>query len=108
MGISGTLRNNDPHYYMSKDEIAAFQWISENIPPNSVFVASPQLGNILPGQTNTRVVYGHPFETVDAVRQELKINNYYRGELHGEAARKWFTANEVGYVIFGDQRTGNR
>jgi hypothetical protein len=101
VGILGTLKDNDPMYYQSNDELATLQWLDENAPDQSVVLASPQFANIIPAKTNMRVVYGHPFETVDAENQLVKIESYYDGEMPEKDIQQWFSNENVSYVIFG-------
>jgi hypothetical protein len=100
-GILETLKRNDPMYYQSNDEIATLQWLDENAPNQSVVLASPQFANLIPAKINMRVVYGHPYETVDAENQINKIESYYNGEMLVIDIKQWFKDENVSYVICG-------
>ncbi len=100
-GIFGALRQNDPLYYLTQDEVTSLQWLEENAPAQSVVLASPQIGNIIPAKTDLRVVYGHPFETIDAKRQLNRLDAYYSGEMSEQDIQQWFVKENVRYVVYG-------
>lgn len=66
--------------FLRPEEEVAFDWLRKNVTPDSVILASPRLGMFVPGQTGTRVFYGHPFETIAAKEKKAQVEAFYRGE----------------------------
>ena len=64
----------DPQIYLSRDEAQALDWLEANTPETALVLASPDMGMFIPAHTGRRVIYGHPFETVDVGQTNLAIN----------------------------------
>lgn len=66
--VSGLMAvaNGHPLLTLDKNEYRALRWIETHTPPEALVFAAPETGLIIPAFTGRRVVYGHPFETVDA------------------------------------------
>lgn len=83
--------------YLTAGEHQALLWLEENTPPDAVILASPQMGLYIPAYTGRRVLYGHPFETVDAEHMEAQVLNFLAGEsLEG-------LGPQVDYLFYGDR-----
>jgi hypothetical protein len=74
----GAVFNRDPIIYRSQGENQAMNWINGNTKPDALFLAAPQTGLYIPAYTGRRVLYGHPFETVDALMQKSLVEKLYR------------------------------
>jgi hypothetical protein len=86
----------DAQIYYSQAEADAFRWIASQTPPDSLILASPDTGLLLPAHTGRRVIYGHPFETVQAETQQAAVEAYFA------APRTEFLAeHQVDYVFYG-------
>lgn len=73
------IQTRDDRLYLSKDEIDALAWVEENSPSDALILAAPETGLFIPAITGRRVIYGHPFETVHAEKQEERVLNFYQG-----------------------------
>jgi hypothetical protein len=80
--------------FMRQEEVAAFTWLRENTTAAEVVLASPRLGMFIPGQTGTRVFYGHPFETIEAKNKKAMVEAFYRGEIEE-------VSSTVDFIIYG-------
>ncbi len=67
--------------YLKKSEFQALNWIEKNTPDNAVILSSPEFGLFIPAYTGRRVIYGHPFETVDSKEQEERIIKFFDNSL---------------------------
>jgi hypothetical protein len=65
---------------LERDYRATFEWLNENRAPDDVILASPNVSQWLPSWTGQQVVYGHPYETLQA---EEKL----------QAVEAWFTTS---------------
>jgi len=85
--------------FLERDYAAAFQWLKEQGQPNEVILAAPDVSVWVPGWTGDRVVYGHPFETLDANEKEVQVQNWFNGTDCGQIVEQY----SVRYVIVGPQ-----
>ena len=92
---------HDPAVYLYSDEREAFDWMREKAPPESVILASPETGLLVPAYTGLRVLYGHPFETVDAKQQEQAVREAYSGRLDAAEFEAFLDEGGVDYVFYG-------
>ncbi|MCX8023862.1 MAG: hypothetical protein N3A60_01520, partial [Thermanaerothrix sp.] len=71
--VSGlvAVANGHPLLTLSRDEYNALRWIETHTSRDALIYAAPETGLVIPAFTGRRVIYGHPFETVDA---ETKSN----------------------------------
>ncbi|HLF28646.1 MAG TPA: hypothetical protein VJG32_20120 [Anaerolineae bacterium] len=94
------LRPPDPRLFVSADEAAAFDWLRANVPHDSVVLAAPATGLFLPAWADTRVLYGHPFETVEAERMRRVVEDFFE-----ESSTRPAVISDYGvdYIFFGPQ-----
>jgi len=101
-----------PLFYMSGGEWAALEWLRDEGDPDVVVLCAPQTGLFVPAWAGQAVVYGHPFETVDAERREAQVVAYWIGEMDPTELDVFLRGNRVGYVLAGPREavlaTGDR
>jgi hypothetical protein len=73
-GVFGALAR-EPSIYLSHSEWQALEFIRLETEPDAVILAAPETGLLIPAYTGRRVLYGHPFETVDALRKEKLVRD---------------------------------
>jgi uncharacterized membrane protein len=66
------------YFYLTKAEAEALLWLDENAAPDDVVLASPAMGLFIPGY-GPRVVYGHPFETLNPLERKAQVEAYFAG-----------------------------
>jgi hypothetical protein len=93
-----------PELYLTHDEYAAFRWIQANTPAKALVLASPRMSLWIPGFTGRRVVYGHPYETVNAAQEEQAVEAFFAAPTADTA---FLAARKVGYIIFGGEPKKN-
>jgi hypothetical protein len=77
LGLFGGAAARDPRIYLTTNEAAALSWLQVNAPRDAVVLASPELGSFIPAFAGQRVVYGHPYETVNAKAREQQVKDFY-------------------------------
>jgi len=87
--------------YLSDGEYRAFEWLRQNASTDEVVLCAPQTGTFVPAWAGQRVVYGHPFETVDAERREAQVEAYWTGEMNAADREAFLQKSRVGYVLVG-------
>jgi hypothetical protein len=68
-------------FFMRNQEVSVFNWLREKSDQNNLTLASPRFSLFIPGQTGSRVFYGHPFETIEAGTKKAMVEAFYRGEI---------------------------
>ncbi|HEX7976573.1 MAG TPA: hypothetical protein VF498_19335 [Anaerolineales bacterium] len=91
-------QTHDPLLYLTRSEAAGLAWITQNTPPRGLVLAAPETGLFIPAQTGRRVLYGHPFETVNAAGEQAAVEGYF---LSGGADQALLARRGVDYVFFG-------
>ncbi|MDY7076643.1 MAG: hypothetical protein SXV54_06915 [Chloroflexota bacterium] len=90
-----------PWFYLSDGEWAALEWLRDEGQPDAVVLCAPQMGLFVPAWAGQRVVYGHPFETVDAERRKAQVEASWAGEMSPQEREAFLQENGVGYVLVG-------
>ncbi|MFQ5616698.1 MAG: hypothetical protein ACE5GO_09630, partial [Anaerolineales bacterium] len=99
-------RTRAPLFYLRWDEAEALDWIEMNTPDDALILAGTQTGLFIPAYTGRRVIYGHPFETVDAERQKKAVQTFFQSLPETEAgdlnrSSKFIAAYHPDYIFFG-------
>jgi hypothetical protein len=92
-------------FYLSDGERAALEWLRDEGEPNGVVLCAPQMGLFVPAWAGQPVVYGHPFETVDAERHKAQVEAYWSGEMSPIELESFLKENRVRYVLVGPRET---
>jgi hypothetical protein len=77
--LIGGAVTRDPHIYMTTDEYAALTWLHDHARFDDVVLAAPETGAFIPAFAGQRVVYGHPYETVDAEQKRQMVTDFFAG-----------------------------
>jgi hypothetical protein len=88
-------------FYLTDGEWAALSWLGENAESDAVVLCSPEMGIFVPAWAGARVVYGHPFETVDAERREAQVLAYFAGEMDSAEHDLLLEDARVSFVVVG-------
>jgi len=100
-GQFGALAH-DPLLYLTHGEAQALTWIETNTPPQAVLLAAPQTGLFIPAHTGRRVLYGHPFETVQADVEESAVTSFFTNAAANPLpAANFLEERKVDYVFYG-------
>ena len=91
----------EPWFYLSDGEWAALEWLRAEGDADAVVLCAPQMGLFVPAWAGQPVVYGHPFETVNAERRKEQVEAYWAGEMSAAEQELFLRENGVGYVLVG-------
>jgi hypothetical protein len=98
-------------FYLSDGEWAALVWLREEGEPGAVVLCSTRMGLFVPAWAGRPVVYGHPFETVNAEARKAQVEAFWAGEMGLEERQMFLEGNGVGYVLvdseIGELETGD-
>jgi hypothetical protein len=81
-------------------------WLRENVGHENVVLCAPRTGMFVPAWAGQRVVYGHPFETVNAERREALVEAYWSGEMSAAEQNTFLQENRVEYLFVGPRERG--
>ena len=93
------INTHDARIYLSQGEADALQWIAINTPEEAVILAAPETGLLIPAYSGKRVLYGHPYETVDALRQKERVMRLFNGKASAVEASNLL--GEADYLFIG-------
>ncbi len=81
LALLGGAAVHDPRIYLTTNEAAALSWLQSHVPHDVVVLASPEMGGFIPAFAGQRVVYGHPYETVNARAREQQVKDFFAGTI---------------------------
>jgi hypothetical protein len=92
------IQSHDRILFLQEDENAAISWLQQNAASSSLVAASPEIGLYLPARGNFRVIYGHPFESIDSDTKKLALEAFF-----SDSKDPWnfLEINEANYVFYG-------
>lgn len=96
-GVNG-IQTRAALLYVSRDELAGFAWLEEHSQENAVVLTGPETGLFIPAYTGRRVIYGHPYETVDAASRKSAVERFFKKP---EDKRESNIVQEVDLIFFG-------
>ena len=99
-GIFG-VQAHSPAIFFEESENQALAWISTSTPIHSIILASPEMGLFIPANTGRRVVYGHPFETVNGEEEKARVQSFFKGDQSKQDQEKFITDNKIRYIFWG-------
>ena len=94
-------KQNEALLFLEQSEYNGLLWVSNHTDTNTVVLASAETSLFIPGMTGSRVVYGHPFETVNADVQKELVNRFFRGGMGSTEEKDFLEDNEVKYIVSG-------
>lgn len=98
LALIGGAVARDPRIYITSNEAAAFDWLQANARSNDIVLAAPETGAFIPAFAGQRVVYGHPYETVEPDRKRQLVDDFFAGKTDRAA---WLHDNPINYVLMG-------
>jgi hypothetical protein len=98
VGLFGA-QTRDPALYLTQSEVQALEWLESNTPADALVLAAPETGLLIPAHTGRRVLYGHPFETVNAESEQAQVVAFFQGEMQAPAT--FVEQRQVDYIFYG-------
>ena len=93
------IQSHNSLLYLQRSEAQALVWIEQNTPPHALILAAPDTGLWIPAHTGRRVIYGHPFETVNAEQEKAVLTQFFNGALPDAAG--FLAERRVDYIFYG-------
>jgi hypothetical protein len=96
--VAGAAQGGPP-LVISNDEAAACTWLRAHTVWTDTVLAPADVGQFIPAWAGNRVVYGHPFETIDAATREAEVLGFYGATATTEERRALLERYDVRYVL---------
>lgn len=93
--------DNSQGLFLEQDYALVFNWLERHTDLNDVVLASPPVSLWIPGWVGSKVVYGHPFETLDADVKQAQVEAWYSGTT--DDCMALLTEWNIKYVLLGPQ-----
>jgi hypothetical protein len=97
-GISGFSTKN-PLLVLTKPESDSLEWIKNNTRANQGILADNRMGMFIPARTSLRVIYGHPFETINAESNKAIVDKFFACEYTSDEAEELIRKLPISYII---------
>jgi len=88
-----------PPLVMSGDEAAACTWLRQHTAWTDTVLAPVASGQFIPAWAGNRVVYGHPFETIEARAKEAEVVRFYTPGTDAATRRALLERYRVRYLL---------
>ena len=88
--------------FLERDYAIAYRWLDARTSEDDVVLAAPIVGTWLPGWAGAKVVYGHPYETLDAEAKLQAVEDWYAGASDGDCSAL-LDRYDVRYVLYGPE-----
>jgi asparagine N-glycosylation enzyme membrane subunit Stt3 len=93
----------DSRLYLYRDEAEAMTWLQENTQPTDIVLASPEMGLFIPAWAGNRVLYGHPFETIEAEKKRALAEMFYQAQTKESIRREIIEGHHITHVFYGSR-----
>jgi hypothetical protein len=90
----------DPQIFISSSVEDGHDWIIDHTEQDDIILANEKNGLYIPSMTGRRVVYGHPFETINADIEKDFGEKFFMGELSTETAQTQLAQKSVDYIFY--------
>ena len=99
--VANQEQGSDAGIVTTPSYIEIYNWLEEVGNEGEIVLAAPRVSLWIPARTNLSVVYGHPFETINAEKREQQVEDFYSGR----DCTTLFTEQDfrISYIIVGSQ-----
>jgi hypothetical protein len=98
VSVAGVAQGQPP-LVMSQDEADASAWLRENTKWTDTVLAPASAGEFIPAWAGNRVVYGHPFETIEAEAKRAEVDLFFSQQATAPARHALLERYDVRYVL---------
>lgn len=99
IAVLGVARGASP-LVMSAEVAGACRWLHDHTAWTDTVLAPADLGQFIPAWAGNRVVYGHPFETIDAEIKKAEVLRFYGPEATVTERRAVLDRYGVRYLLW--------
>jgi hypothetical protein len=96
--VTGVAQGRHP-LVMDREMTSASTWLQGNTNWTDTVLAPPELGQFVAALAGNRVVYGHPFETIEAESKEAEADRFFGPDATTTERRSLLKRYGVRYVL---------
>jgi uncharacterized membrane protein len=100
-GNAMALRGLPAPIFRDSEEVAALDWLSQQVAPEDVVLGSYETGNYLPARVGARAFVGHGPESVRAAQKKALAARFFRAATEDTWRQRLLRAYEIDYVFWG-------
>ena len=97
-----------PQLYVRNDVVAAYDWLQQNTPPETVILSDLYNGNLIPGRTGRFVYVGHGVETLFFESKLARMAWFYSTNKFDDKKINFLKYNRINYVFYSPNEKGMR
>jgi len=99
--------NRDPILYLAREEVNGFRWLDKNTAQDAVVLSSTGLVLFIPAWSGRSVVYGHPFESINAEQNKLMVDDFLSGKMDETQQSEFIKDNGIVYYFINPKEAIN-
>lgn len=89
--------------YLTQDEGKAFDYLNQQGQEKEGVLASWQIANMIPANTNKKVYVGHTFQTPDFEKRMIEVEKFFQGKMSQEEAENFLNQAKIQWIFLGPQ-----
>jgi hypothetical protein len=93
----------DRNIYISTSLKDSLDWISHHTDEKSLILTDQSTGLFIPSITGRRVIYGHPFETINAEDELEFVSHFYGDNLNSDVLESKLESRGIDYLLIQDR-----
>ncbi len=98
-GSVNAINHHDPIFFVNENIVKAIEWLESNAEKKSVILANEENGLIIPALARFKVVYGHPFESMNAEETRSNVSDFWNNKLSEEQSRNFLEEYNVDFIF---------
>ena len=98
-GSVNAINHHDPIFFINENIVKAIKFLETNAEEESVILANEENGLIIPALARFKVVYGHPFESINAEETRIFVSDFWMNKLSDEQSRNFLETNNVDFIF---------
>ena len=97
-------RQVDDRYFVPKDFLEAFDWMRQQVSPQSVVLAEPYESQFIAGYTAWLVFAGHDVQTKDWDNKILLVEDFFRSGMTPAQEISFLNRTHIRYIFFDTEK----
>lgn len=98
-GSVNAIKNFDKYFYIKNSLIESLNWANTNVDSKSIFLSNEEQGLLIPAYGNFKVVYGHPFESINAEVVRKEVEKFWTKKMSQELSFEFIKNNHVDFIL---------
>ena len=90
-----------PLYFYHSDELQAIEWLATQGGQPTTVLASSETGMLIPSVERVRVLYGHPFESINAEKNKKAVDQFFSGTMNETESKELLKNNGINWIFTG-------